>query len=52
MTCSDNTYYVGNTRTLIYIILICLNAMFMLFTAITHESFTNKYQTNNLMYNY
>ena len=49
MGCKDNTYYAENTQTLMYIILIFLNAAFILFTALTSEPFieTREYHISN-----
>ena len=41
MLCKDNTYYADDTPTLMYIIIIFLNAAFILFTALTTEPFSN-----------
>ena len=43
MGCNDNTYYVeeNDTPTLMYIIIIFLNAVFILFTALTTEQFND-----------
>lgn len=51
MGCNNNTYYVeeGDTQTLMYIIIILFNAAFILFTALTTESFVDykEYYTSN-----
>ena len=52
MSCSDNTYYAENTPTLMYIILIFINAAFMLFTVITSEPFTTNYDESLDLTNY
>ena len=52
MSCSDNTYYAENTPTLMYIILIFINAAFMLFTVITSEPFTTNYDESADFTNY
>lgn len=44
MTCLDNTYYAENTPVLMYIILIFINALFMLFTVITTEPFSTNHK--------
>jgi hypothetical protein len=44
MTCSDNTYYAENAENVMYIILIFINAMFMLFTVITTEPFITNHE--------